>query len=80
MAIAFRPGQAIKMRDLLAAEASNSAAVTLMAQHAVDKETGQPIPYEKAAELIGDMSIEAFYAAWIEFNTAMIPKVNAATS
>lgn len=65
----------VTMGQLRRAENSNSAAMELLAAHAVD-DLGEPIPVEQAMEQLDAMDMLEFYAAWAEFNKAALPNPN----
>jgi hypothetical protein len=65
----------VTMGQLRKAEGSNSAAMELLAAHAVDA-AGEPIPPEQALEVLDGMTMLEFYAEWAEFNKAALPNMS----
>jgi hypothetical protein len=65
----------VTMGQLRKAEASNSAAMELLATHAVDA-AGEPIPAAEAMEALDAMDMIEFYGEWAEFNKSALPNMN----
>jgi hypothetical protein len=65
----------VTMGQLRRAETSNSAAMDLLAAHAVTA-TGEPIPPDEALAALDAMDMIEFYSEWAEFNRAALPNPN----
>jgi len=70
----------LKMRYLREAEASNSAAIDLMAKYAIHEESRAVMPYADFVAIVDEMDIVEFYQLYAEFIGAAIPKQSARRS
>lgn len=73
--VQFVVGEALMMRDLLRAEASNFVAIELMAKYAV-KPDGSTMTRDEMYEIINDMNELEYMVMWQQFRAASVPKVS----
>lgn len=69
----------IKTRELVALESSLSAGVKLMSRFMVDA-SGEPIPEDKATEMLMELNAVELNAAVSDFTEAVLPNVKSGRS
>jgi hypothetical protein len=67
--------ETVKMGELRKAEASNSAAMELLASHAVTA-AGESVPFDQAMAELDTMDMLQFYEAWAEFQKVALPNLS----
>lgn len=65
----------ISTREMVNAESTLSGTVRLMAKFMIDEGTDQPIPEEKALELLLDLPFEEQLEVQDQFRSEFLPKV-----